>query len=881
MSLASSPERLRLPDSLRTQLLAFRRRVWTIRLVEAAAAVVLGLAVAELAMFGLDRVFETPGWVRAALFLIVAVAAANIPRVLYQWVYRNRHLEQLARLLARRLPAVGDQLLGIIELERNEYEQARSRQLCQAAIENVAEDARGRDFRQAVPNPRHVRWTVAAALPALGAALLFVVYPAASANSWKRLLLPWLATPRYTFASLEPFPDHVIVPHGEPFNVAVKLRERSEWRPNRARGQLGTQAPVTTLLGPAASYAFDFPPQLAPAPLEIKVGDAWIHSRVEPMTRPELLHAQALVELPAYLERAQPLKKDIRGGAVSVVKGGKTKFIATVSRDLASATVDGRPLSPRGSQIQTEPVAIDDSRTLVFSWRDVLGLEAASPLALAVTAREDEAPSIAVEEMPRQKVLLDLETLSFKIRASDDFGIKLIGMEWRGVEDPTLKSPARGERVLYAGGPMNDSIQCPGAFCAKTLGIEPQVVELRLFVQDYFPDRPRIYSPVYTFYVLNAEQHAIWLTEQLSKWHRQSLEVRDRELRLHETNKQIRALHAAELDRPEVRRKIENQASAERANGQRLSALVVTGEDLVKQAMRNPEFGVGHLEKWAEMLQILKDISGHRMPSVADLLKQAAAAPAVASRSQQGKTLMVGENRSNGQGQSGSRSDSKPMPNVPQIVDSESSQQPADPKKAPSPSSSKPSSPPLSFPVTTLTGGGKASESGPTEQKMDEAVERQRDLLAEFEKISDVLNRVLANLEGSTLVKRLKAEARKQGRVGSRIADQIAQTFGAPAAGQNDATARLTSELAEQEAKASQDVSYIMDDMASYFERRRFMKFKTVLDEMRKQDVVGGLRQLGDDVKKENGISMAQCEYWSDTLDRWAEDLVDPASGGT
>ena len=39
--------------------------------------------------------------------------------------------------------------------------------------------------------------------------------------------------------------------------------------------------------------------------------------------------------------------------------------------------------------------------------------------------------------------------------------------------------------------------------------------------------------------------------------------------------------------------------------------------------MRNPEIGVGHLERWAEMLQILKDISGNRMPSVADLLKQA------------------------------------------------------------------------------------------------------------------------------------------------------------------------------------------------------------------------------------------------------------------
>ncbi len=69
--------------------------------------------------------------------------------------------------------------------------------------------------------------------------------------------------------------------------------------------------------------------------------------------------------------------------------------------------------------------------------------------------------------------------------------------------------------------------------------------------------------------------------------------------------------------------------------------------------------------------------------------------------------------------------------------------------------------------------------------------------------------------------------------------------------------------------------------MAAYFERRRFMRFKTVLDEMRMQDVVGSLRQIGDDVKKENGVSIAQCEFWSDTLDRWAEDLVDPAKGGT
>jgi hypothetical protein len=58
-------------------------------------------------------------------------------------------------------------------------------------------------------------------------------------------------------------------------------------------------------------------------------------------------------------------------------------------------------------------------------------------------------------------------------------------------------------------------------------------------------------------------------------------------------------------------------------------------------------------------------------------------------------------------------------------------------------------------------------------------------------------------------------------------------------------------------------------------------KFKTVLEEMQKVEVVGRLRQVSDDLPRESGLSIAQCEFWSDTLDRWAEDLVDPASGGT
>ncbi len=96
----------------------------------------------------------------------------------------------------------------------------------------------------------------------------------------------------------------------------------------------------------------------------------------------------------------------------------------------------------------------------------------------------------------------------------------------------------------------------------------------------------------------------------MSKWHRASLDVRDREMRLHERNKQIREMTPEQLADEEMRKELRKQAAAESSNGRRLSALTKAGEDLLRQASRNPEIGVGHLDRWAEMLQILDDISG-------------------------------------------------------------------------------------------------------------------------------------------------------------------------------------------------------------------------------------------------------------------------------
>ncbi|MFO0889964.1 MAG: hypothetical protein U0790_12595 [Isosphaeraceae bacterium] len=90
-----------------------------------------------------------------------------MPLAIHRWVLaESPALSQLARLLGRRHPrSAGDQLLGVIELVQSESEQARSRELCQAAIEQAADEARKRDFSTAVPSPRVRLWSGLVAVP--------------------------------------------------------------------------------------------------------------------------------------------------------------------------------------------------------------------------------------------------------------------------------------------------------------------------------------------------------------------------------------------------------------------------------------------------------------------------------------------------------------------------------------------------------------------------------------------------------------------------------------------------------------------------------------------------------------------------------------------
>lgn len=908
-----------LPPILEAKLADFRRRVWTVKLAEGLLAALFGIVLSFLVVFVLDRCLETPASLRLVILLAGAtMLGLGLPLKWHRWVWRQRRLEDAARLLRRTFPRLGDQLLGVVELARQDHAVAgRSERLVQAAMAQAAEAVKDKDFSHAVPYARHWQWAGAAVVVAVVALTAFGTVNRAARNAFVRWLVPFGHTARYTFAKVEPLPAHLVVPYAEPFRFPVRLAGHTVWAPSEGSGRIGAQPWITVPLVDK-TYALPFAPQKQDAPLAVTLGDVRQTVLIQPRPRPELEELTTRLKLPAYLEYKTEPSLAVRGGSVSVLKGAEAAFTARASRPLAAAELDNRPQPVAGSEIQTGYTTVSGDADRKFTWTDTDGLTPRDPLVLKVHAVEDDAPRIVARRESLEQVVLDSEVVTFEVNATDDFGVKQIGLEWTETQTQADgKTPLHGEKIVSVGGPEQKELPAKATFCATRENIAPQTIEVRAWTTDYLPGRAHARSASFVLQVLNKTDHAMWLTEQFGKWLEVAKETYEREQQLHETNKELRGLSPEELDRPENRRKVAQQASAENANAARLDSLNQSGRRLVEQATKNDEFDAQRLETWATMLKSLKDIAANRMPSVADLLKQTANAPG-------GKLAAAGPNAASNNANTSPQGQATPAPGAPQnqtappakngmSVAQGAGQPPSSPlagaptdptatPKPPAPSISdrvagmskppeaKPADPnatpkppgagKLRLPTTVLDAvadNKKKPEDdapkppdSPAQQKMDNAVQEQKDLLAEFAKVSDQLGEILASLEASTFVKRFKAASKQQMQMATHISTQTLDAFGI-----DHGTVKAAEPIAKQAKDQSDAVRTIQNDLDAYSQRKGDTHFKNVLGEMRKTEIV---RELGRDGEKVSsnltGEGLIGSEYWADTLDRWAEEMV-------
>jgi hypothetical protein len=618
-----------LPDSLVSQLRAYEKRLRELETLLAVAGGFAGLLAAFLLLFVSDRFIDTPRWARLILTLGGAVCAGCFAhRWARHWLWNRRGPAQLARLLQRHFKTLGDRLQGVIELtETDQLPPNLSPALLRAAIRQVAQDSSRFDFTSAAPSKPARRWELAAGILALVAATPFVFTPAAAKNALSRWIAPWAAIERYTFADLDALPRELIVPHGEPFEIACGLTQDSVWKPANATARLNDSEPLRASLQQGRAL-FRFPGQTRDGALTIRAGDASRDVTIRPMHRPEMKELTATIQFPAYLGYPD-LTLPIQGGSAEFLEGSHVHFEGKISRTLQFASMRSRLGAPsasvRGDTFVTRPEsasAIAGGAT--FQWTDSYRLKPTQPYALRIGITKDAEPRVELQGLQPETAILPNEVLKIALTAGDDYGLKEAWFGWIHHPVGDKKAPLKtGESPHLPGDHMRKQITGELQFSPADQHIpEDSVVELAGYALDYLPERKPVESWKYTIFVLSPSKHADRVRDRMDQVLKQLDElIRDEERQLEET----KAL--ADEKTPRSEEEIKRAENGERANAASLEKLIEEMRDVMKDALRNKEIPESAVAAWHKLTSQLESQASPPMKEAAQSLQQAAQQP--------------------------------------------------------------------------------------------------------------------------------------------------------------------------------------------------------------------------------------------------------------
>jgi hypothetical protein len=816
MSDHSPSARNAIPESLRKQLEDFRRQLWRRKVMEAVAAGFIGLLLSFLLIYGLDRVWQTPGWARLLILLGgVSLFGGFAPYWLHRWVWGHRREEQLAKLIAKRYPGLGDRLLGVIELQgQEEAGDSLSPRLRAAAMEVVAAEAGKRKLDDALPVPRHRKWALAALALMVIASGAFLATPKAGLNALERWLKPFSDVERYTFTQLEKPPAYLAVPYGEAFDVVLKLAEKSEQRPADALGQYGLQPVVGAKLA-GDRYKFRFPGQQDKGTIVFRIGDLRHSMLVQPRQRPSVISTRAFVTYPAYMNLPDRTV-ELTTGELSLVEGSGLVFemdLSSVLRsgsygpskasgDAAMAAADFDPtkgaLEISGQKARTAAISVGSVPfELPFSWVDEFGLTGGSDYRLRVDAVKDAPPVAYTQGVERQKAILPEESIDFEILGEDDFGLKETGIEWESlVAMPGEIPEVKGELILGKGTPEERRIIKPVVFSPAAFGIGPQRLALRAFSEDLYPGRGRVYSEPVILYVLSREEHQQLLKSQFDRAISELEDLARKELNNLDENQRLDDLDAEEMKKEENRKRLDAQEQAESEAAQRMKELKEKMEEVMKGATRNGEIDKETMKKMAEALKSMQELADKDVPEVRDQLQEA---------------------------QEPSNTDEK------------------------------------------------------TEQDIKEAVEKQKKVVEKMKKAVEQANDANKRFEASTFVSRLKKAAAEQNGIAGTLSETWTRQLSGLRPDELDPSDQMKlSDTAKIQVLTAADVRWIQEDLGHYHARTSDAAFKAIMEQMRDSKIDIGLEIVRGkiDLNKSHEAN-ADAKKWAAKLEEWAATLGD------
>lgn len=623
----------KLPESLQRQFAAMEQRLWRMDTTVAIGGTLCGLLLSFTLLFLSDRIWDTPVWLRSLCSLAALGAAGFFGMQWFRlWAVQRRDTKALAEIIQRHHRRLGDRLLGVVELADEARRPANvSPALCQAAIAQVAREAAPLDFTAAVA-ARRPRLIAAAALGLFTLVLVpFVLFPDASVNALKRWLLPGAAVTRYTFVTLSDLPARLVVPFGEPFEINCGVTPRSFWKPAKATSQIARQPAVEAPVK-SGRARFQIPGQTQPGSLALRAGDAARQIAIEPTHRPALKQFTANITLPAYLNYPV-LEQAVQSGRLSYLEGSRLTFRGQTTRNLASAEMrddQARALTVTADSFATAALTPAGVVTLNFSWQDVLGLRPQPALALLLQPQRDAAPQVELPDQPRETAILEDEIVTLRLTATDDFGVKELGLRYEFTNPPKagggevnraqkVKQGAFTERKLAG------AFDFSPAFLRIPAGA---IVTLRGTATDFLPARAPAESSAHRLIILSREEHARMIQEQLEKLRVAIEELARKQENLTGETKRVQEMKPEKQADADTAKKLGEQSDEQKENARTLERVAEDGLRTLKDGLRNRSLPTKMLKDWAQSLEKMQDTAKQEMAQASESLQSAKQSPA-------------------------------------------------------------------------------------------------------------------------------------------------------------------------------------------------------------------------------------------------------------
>ncbi len=617
---------LNLPEPLRLQFQALEKHLWRMDTLVAASGAACGLILSFALIFISDRLWNTP----VALRILITLSGAGVTvfftwRWFHLWVWNRRDILDMSTLVQRHYRRLGDRLLGIVELADTSKRPANiSQALCEAAIRQVSAEAKDFDFKGAVSKRQPKRFTIAFACLALAAGATCIAVPQASWNALLRWLLPASSVSRYTFVSLQDLPEHLVVAHGEPFEIACSLKYNSFWHPTSAYFQYERQ-PVIEAAVHGREVVFHVPAQTRNGLLKLQIGDDSRRIRIEPTFRPELKQLFAHLERPAYLQYPAA-DEEIHNGTLSLLENSRVSFRGKTSRALQKASLDigkALPLRVRNDEFLSDPLALGDVSQCSFNWEDILKLKNAAPWTLIIQPQKDLPPLVRCPDLAAVTAMLVEETIEIPCEAQDDFGVRELGLSWEVASTRQTKAPpVHTSTKLKDGAPQTAKLEARYRFSPKLLNIpEDSLVTLHATARDYLPDRVTAESVTYRIYVLGLDEHARLVQKQLEELLARIEELTQRQDALENTTSETNKLTPEKLAEEKASDELGEQSSDQSSYAEQLERLSKEGGKIVREAMRNPSLSEEMIAEMSRLLQSMQDLAKGEMSKASKGLK--------------------------------------------------------------------------------------------------------------------------------------------------------------------------------------------------------------------------------------------------------------------